>query len=81
MADTSGEMPDSECAAPAWERAPSRVTFEPKGEPKFTFTVPTRAVDLGMEEETKEDEAKKKNRHDHCPGGVSAACNHERLTK
>lgn len=58
VADTSGEMPDSECAAPAWERAPSRVTFEPKGEPKFTFTVPTRAVDLGMEEETKE-EAKK----------------------
>jgi len=30
---------------------PSRVTFEPTGEQKFTFTVPTRAVELVTEEE------------------------------
>jgi len=37
------------------------VTFEPKGEPKFTFTVPTRAVDLTTEEETKEDNPQKED--------------------
>ena len=45
----SAGMPDSACPAPVWERDPSRVTFEAKGEPKFTFTVPTRAVDLATE--------------------------------
>jgi hypothetical protein len=60
VADISAEMPDSGCPEPAWERAPSRVTFEPKRQPTFTFTVPTRAVDLGTEEDTtKEDDAKK----------------------
>ena len=51
VSDASAEMPDSECPAPVWQRAPSRVTFEPKSEQKFTFTVPTRAVDLVTEEE------------------------------
>jgi hypothetical protein len=59
VADASAAMPDLECPEPVWERAPSRVSFEPKGEPKFTFTVPTRAVDPGTEEDTKEDNAKK----------------------
>ena len=54
-------MTDSECAAPVWERAPSRVTFEPKSEPKFTFTVPTRAVDLARDEDTNEDSVKKED--------------------
>jgi hypothetical protein len=61
VADVSAEMPDSECPEPVWERAPSRVTFEPKGAPKFTFTVPTRAVELGPEEDTKENDAKKED--------------------
>jgi hypothetical protein len=42
---------ESECAAPVWQRGPSRVTFEPKEEQKFTFTVPTRAVESVTEEE------------------------------
>src|SRR5258708_14653670 len=61
VGDVSAEMPDSECPAPVWERAPSRVTFEPRGEPKFVFTVPTRAVDLITEEDAKEDNAKKED--------------------
>ena len=51
VGDAAAAMPDSECPAPIWQRAPSRVTFEPKSEPKFTFTVPTRALDLATEEE------------------------------
>jgi hypothetical protein len=45
------DMQEAECGAPIWQRAPSRVTFEPKGEQEFTFTVPTRAVELLTEEE------------------------------
>jgi hypothetical protein len=51
VGDAASKMPDSECPAPVWQRAPSRVTFEPKGEQKFTFTVPTRAMDAVPEEE------------------------------
>jgi hypothetical protein len=51
VGEAAAEVPDSECPAPIWQRAPSRVTFEPRSEPKFTFTVPTRAVDLVTEEE------------------------------
>jgi hypothetical protein len=56
VADAVAELPDSECPAPVWQRRPSRVTFEPKSEQKFTFTVPTRAVDLATEEENAEEE-------------------------
>jgi hypothetical protein len=45
------DMQETECGASIWQRAPSRVIFEPKGEQEFTFTVPTRAVELGTEEE------------------------------
>jgi hypothetical protein len=39
------------CAAPAWSRAPARVTFEVPGEPKFTFTVRSQVVDLVIDQE------------------------------
>jgi hypothetical protein len=57
VGDASAEMPDSECPAPAWQRAPSRVTFAPKGQTPFTFTVTTRAVDLVTEKDIEEDDA------------------------
>jgi hypothetical protein len=41
----NGVMPESECAAPHWERDPIRVTFEPAGGQKKTFQV-YGAVDL-----------------------------------
>lgn len=48
------ELPDSECAAPKWQRAPVRVTFEPAGKPPVTFTVRGRWVELAAESETPE---------------------------
>ena len=51
LGGAGADMQEAKCGAPIWQRAPSRVTFEPKGEQKFTFTVPTRAVELVTEEE------------------------------
>jgi hypothetical protein len=34
------------CPGPVWERDPARVTFEPAGEAKFTFTVRSHTVDM-----------------------------------
>jgi hypothetical protein len=45
------ELPDSQCAAPAWQRQPPRVTFEPAGGQKVTFTVRGHAADLVTEAE------------------------------
>jgi hypothetical protein len=35
----NGDDPDSECAAPAWQKQPVRVTFEQIGGDKLSFTV------------------------------------------
>lgn len=40
------EMPDSECPSPAWQRGPTRVTFEPDNEQKLTYSVRGHAVDI-----------------------------------
>jgi hypothetical protein len=45
------ELPDSQCAAPDWQRQPTRVTFEPAGGQKVTFTIRGHAVDLASEAE------------------------------
>ncbi len=50
----NGEMPESECSSPHWERNPIRVTFEPIGGPKQSFQVFGHAADampVGGEEE------------------------------
>ena len=44
-------MPDSACPLPTWERAPSRVTFEPHNGTKATYSVRGRAVDLLPEDD------------------------------
>jgi hypothetical protein len=48
-----GEMPDSECDAPAWEKKPTRVTFLPKHAEKQAFSIFGHAWDAapGSEEE------------------------------
>jgi hypothetical protein len=50
-------QPDSACPAPSWQRAPARVTFEPGGDAKQTFSIRGHVVDLvndvEEEEETK----------------------------
>lgn len=40
------DEPDSECPAPAWQRQPVRVTFEPDEDQKLTFSIRGHAVDL-----------------------------------
>lgn len=42
--------PESACSAPVWQRAPSRVTFTPKNEQKFTYTVRGRSLETTPEE-------------------------------
>jgi hypothetical protein len=40
------DEPDSECAAPSWERSPTRVTFRPDETQKLVFTIRGRVVDV-----------------------------------
>ena len=40
-----GDAPDSNCAAPRWERQPARVTFLPREGEKFTVNVSGRFAD------------------------------------
>jgi hypothetical protein len=47
--------PDSACPAPAWERAPVRVSFEPAGGARQTFAIRGHVVDL-VEDAEEEDE-------------------------
>jgi hypothetical protein len=42
---SQGEMPDSECDPPAWEKKPTRVTFLPKQGEKQSFSIFERAWD------------------------------------
>lgn len=50
--------PDSVCPAPAWQRDPVRLSFEPTGGAKQTFAIRGHVVDLVNEEE-EEDEGSK----------------------
>ena len=40
------DEPDSECPAPAWERSPARVTFQPDDTQKLLFSIRGRVVDI-----------------------------------
>jgi hypothetical protein len=40
------DEPDSECPAPAWERAPMRVTFQPDDTQKVVFSIRGRVIDV-----------------------------------
>jgi hypothetical protein len=44
-------VPDSACPAPVWQRAPTRVSFEPAGGPKQTFAIRGHVVDVVTDEE------------------------------
>ncbi|MBZ5645671.1 MAG: hypothetical protein LAN37_00440 [Acidobacteriia bacterium] len=41
-----GDMPDSECSLPTWQRQPARVTFLPKDRPEITFEVRGHSADV-----------------------------------
>jgi len=49
---------DSACPIPAWQRNPSRVSFEPAGGPKQTFAIRGHTVDLVTEEDEDEEASK-----------------------
>ena len=44
------------CPAPVWQRNPMRVTFATKEDPKLTFAVKSRSVDLANEDESEGEE-------------------------
>jgi hypothetical protein len=52
---SDADMPDSACSTPVWQRGPSRVTFAPQHDQKFTYTVRSHAVDLISEDEDAEE--------------------------
>jgi len=45
------DMPDSACSTPVWQRGPSRVTFAPKNDQKFIYTLRSHAVGLVPEDD------------------------------
>jgi hypothetical protein len=47
--------PDSECPAPAWERSPARVTFQPDDTKKLVFSIRGRVVDVVNDTEEAEE--------------------------
>jgi hypothetical protein len=49
---------DSTCPMPAWQRSPTRVTFEPAGTQKQTFAIRGHAVDVITDEEEDEEASK-----------------------
>jgi hypothetical protein len=49
-----GQVPDSACTAPVWQRQPARVTFDAGKEQKFVFTVRGHALDVVSEDEDDE---------------------------
>lgn len=46
----------ADCSAPSWQRNPVRVTFATKDDPKLTFTVNSRFVDIATEDESEGEE-------------------------
>ncbi len=50
------EVADSACPTPAWQRSPTRVSFEPPSAQKQTFAIRGHTIDLVIETEEKEDE-------------------------
>lgn len=50
------DTPDSECPAPAWQRQPTRVTFEPEQNQRLTFSVRGHAVDVVVKDAEEDEE-------------------------
>jgi hypothetical protein len=55
---TNETAPDSACLAPAWQRRPARVSFEPAGQVKQTFVIRGHVVDLVSETDEEEEASK-----------------------
>ncbi len=46
-----GDMPDSECASPKWQRQPARVTFSPKDRPELSFEIRGHTADVATSDD------------------------------
>lgn len=53
---SAGELPDSECSAPRWQRNPVRVTFAPRRGPEFTVDVRNHAAAIAPPPAAADDE-------------------------
>jgi hypothetical protein len=51
---SSGDLPDSDCSSPRWERKPARVTFLPRASDKFTVNVIGHVADVVPESSAEE---------------------------
>ena len=49
-----GDLPDSDCTVPHWDRQPARVTFLPKVGEKFSVNVNGRFADMAPESPVEE---------------------------
>jgi len=49
-----GDMPDSECDAPTWQRPPVRVTIAPRDGQPVTFAIHRQAAEISPEQEPDE---------------------------
>lgn len=56
-AASNGEMPDSECGRPEWQRQPMRVTFYPRNGKQISFEVHGRAAGVASEPDAKDEES------------------------
>jgi hypothetical protein len=47
LKDTAlNDKPDSACKPPTWQRQPARVSFEPNGTEKTTYSIRRHSVDI-----------------------------------
>jgi hypothetical protein len=53
-----GQVPDSACKLPDWQRSPARVTFEANSSTKRTYVIRGHSVDLMTADEADEEAAK-----------------------
>jgi len=53
-----GGAQDSTCPTPAWQRSPTRVTFDPAGAQKQTFAIRGHTIDVMVDEEEDEEASK-----------------------
>jgi hypothetical protein len=51
---SGGDLPDSDCVVPHWDRQPARVTFLPKVGEKFTVNVSGHVGDIPAESSTED---------------------------
>ena len=52
----NGEMPDSECVTPEWQREPTRIVFQPSGGQKTAFTIHAHATEMATKDDTDAEE-------------------------